>query len=172
MRALLQRVAQASVTVDGKTVSAIGPGLLILLGVGQEDVDAEPSTEQPAATADPNDADLRWLVEKIAGMRIFPDAEGHMNISLLDRIASGEAADALVVSQFTLLANNKKGKRPSFVRAAPPAAAETRYERFVAVMAEVLGRSVGTGVFGAHMDVALVNDGPVSIWLDSRERGY
>jgi D-tyrosyl-tRNA(Tyr) deacylase len=165
MRALLQRVSEASVTVNGQVVSAIGPGLLVLLGVGQEDA------AETAISAE-EEADLHWLATKVARLRVFPDAEGHMNRSLVDRLEAGEPADAIVVSQFTLHANHRKGQRPSFVRAARPEAATPRYERFVAALSVELGKPVGTGVFGAHMDVALVNDGPVTIWIDSRERGY
>lgn len=165
MRALLQRVSKASVTVEDQVVASIGTGLVILLGVGQEDAEED-------AISGAEVEDIQWLAGKLARMRIFPDAEGHMNRSLLDRVQAGEDAGAIVVSQFTLHANNKKGQRPSFVRAARPEKATPRYERFVAELSAVLGIDVGTGVFGAHMDVALVNDGPVTIWLDSRERGY
>ena len=149
MRALLQRASQASVTIDGTVHSSIGPGLLILLGIeeadGQEDID--------------------WLVQKLTKMRIFGDAEGKMNCSLMD--VGGEA---LVVSQFTLHANTRKGNRPSFIRAASPDHSEPLYEQFCSAMEKEMGRSVGRGVFGADMKVDLTNDGPVTIWIDSRAR--
>lgn len=132
-------------TVEGAIVGQIGPGLLILLGVGQEDTAAE--------------ADL--LVRKCAELRIFNDAEGRFNLSLLD---TGGAA--LVVSQFTLFADSRKGRRPSFLAAAPPERAAPLVERFVGSL-RGLGVTVETGVFGAHMDVALVNDGPVTVTLDT-----
>lgn len=141
MRAVVQRVRQASVTVDGVTVGAIGAGLLVLLGVAQED------TEASAA----------WLVEKILGLRIFEDAGGKMNLSLLE---TGGAL--LVVSQFTLYGDTRKGRRPSFDRAARPEQANRLYERFVE-LARARGVEVQTGVFQAMMQVALVNDGPVTL---------
>ena len=149
MRALLQRVSQASVSIDGQVHSEIAGGLLILLGIeeadGQEDID--------------------WLIQKITKMRIFGDAEGKMNCSLMD--VDGEA---LVVSQFTLHANTRKGNRPSFIRAAAPAHSEPLYEEFCSTMEKDMGKSVGRGVFGADMQVALTNDGPVTIWIDSKNR--
>lgn len=147
MRAVLQRVTRASVTVDGKIVGQIGRGFLILLGIGQGDGEAE----------------VKALVEKIVNLRVFPDDEGKMNRSLLD---SGGAA--LVVSQFTLYADVRKGRRPSFIDAAPPALAEALVARFMAALA-AYGTHVEGGVFGAHMEVALLNDGPVTIWLDSEQ---
>ena len=149
MRTLIQRVAQASVTVDGSVVSAIGPGLLVLLGV--EDVD--------------DASDVEWLSQKVLNLRIFADAAGAMNRSVLE-----SGGDVLVVSQFTLHASCKKGNRPSFIRAARPEKATPLYEQFAAALARGLGKAVGMGVFGAHMDVALINDGPVTIWIDSRQR--
>jgi len=160
MRAVVQRVSSASVTIAGETVGAIGPGLLILLGVAQAD------------TAD--DAD--WLVQKIAALRIFEDDAGKMNRSLVDLGATvggalrPDSPTALVVSQFTLLASTRKGTRPSFNAAAPPAVAIPLYEAFVAQLGTALARPVATGRFGAMMDVALVNAGPVTIILDSRTR--
>ena len=145
MIALVQRVAEASVTVDGETVSAIGPGVLVLLGVVRGDTRAE--------------AD--WLAAKIAALRIFPDDAGKMNRSLRDT-----AGEALVVSQFTLAGDARRGTRPSFARAALPADAEPLYEHAAAALGDALGRPVATGVFGASMQVALVNDGPVTLWLD------
>jgi len=147
MRALLQRVSRASVTVDGEIVGQIGRGFLILLGIGQGDGEAE----------------VKALVDKIVNLRVFPDDEGKMNRSLLD---SGGAS--LVVSQFTLYADVRKGRRPSFIEAAPPALAEPLVERFMTALA-AYGIHVAGGVFGAHMDVELVNDGPVTIWLDSEQ---
>lgn len=149
MRAVLQRVSSAQVTVAGDTIGEIGPGLLILLGVAQDDT----------AT------DGEWLAQKIAALRIFEDDAAKMNRSLVDIDGS-----ALVVSQFTLLASTRKGNRPSFNDAAPPALAIPLYEQFVARLSAVLGRPVATGRFGAMMDVALVNDGPVTLVLDSRQR--
>ena len=147
MRALLQRVSTASVTVDGQVVGQIGQGLLILLGVGHDDSEAQ----------------VKTLVEKIVHLRIFGDDEGKMNRSLLDI-----NRQALVVSQFTLYADTRKGRRPSFVEAAPPAIAEDLVERFKAAIT-AYGIQVESGIFGAHMDVALVNDGPVTIMLDSEQ---
>lgn len=145
MRALVQRVTEAAVLVDGETVGAIGPGLLVLLGVRDGDTDAE--------------AD--WVADKLAALRIFQDDDGRMNRSLLDT-----GGEALVVSQFTLYGSLKKGTRPSFSSAAAPDEAERLYERVVARLAATLGRAVPTGVFGAHMEVRLVNDGPVTILLE------
>jgi D-aminoacyl-tRNA deacylase len=144
MRAVVQRVARASVTVDGERVGEIAAGLLVLLGVAAGDGEAE--------------ADA--LAGRVARLRIFPDAEGRFDRSLLD-----EGGAALVVSQFTLLADTAKGNRPSFTSAAPPAEAERLYERFCAAL-RALGPPVGTGVFGARMEVELVNEGPVTIVLD------
>jgi D-tyrosyl-tRNA(Tyr) deacylase len=150
MVALVQRVSEASVTVDGEVTGAIGTGLLVLLGVHRDDTDTERA----------------WLVNKVAGLRIFPDDEGRMNRSLVD--VGGEA---LVVSQFTLYGDTRKGNRPSFVESAPPEQAEALYESFVAALGERLGRPVPTGVFGADMDVRLTNDGPVTLWVERRADG-
>jgi D-tyrosyl-tRNA(Tyr) deacylase len=147
MRALLQRVSYARVIVAEQIVGKIDQGLLILLGVAQDDSEAE----------------VKTLADKIVNLRIFPDDEGKMNRSLLE---NGGAA--LVVSQFTLYANTRKGRRPSFVEAAPPALAEPLVARFMAAL-EGYGIHVESGVFGAHMDVELLNDGPVTLWLDSEE---
>ena len=147
MRALLQRVSRASVTVDGQIVGQIGQGLLVLLAVGQGDSEVQ----------------VKTLADKIAHLRIFGDDEGKMNRSLLD--IGGEV---LVVSQFTLYADMRRGRRPSFIQAAPPALAEPLVERFQAAIG-AYGLKVEGGVFGAHMDVELVNDGPVTIWLDSEQ---
>lgn len=147
MRAVLQRVSQAKVTVAGRTTGEIGPGLLILLGITHTD------------TA----ADGQWLAEKIAKLRIFPDDAGQMNRSLIDT-----GGDALVVSQFTLHARVRKGTRPSFNDAAPPTQAEPLYEQFKQQLSVALGgRPVPSGEFGALMQVALNNDGPVTLVVDS-----
>jgi D-tyrosyl-tRNA(Tyr) deacylase len=148
MRACVQRVSRASVTVEDEIVGKIGPGLLVLLGVAQGD----------------NEKDARYLADKIVGLRIFEDDQGKMNRSLLE--AGG---GLLVVSQFTLLGDVRKGRRPSFIDAAPPEAANRLYEVFVAEAAS-LGVPVATGRFQAHMDVELVNDGPVTLLLDSRKK--
>ncbi len=149
MRVLLQRVSEASVSIDGEKVSEIGPGFLILLGIGAGD----------------DGTDIAWLCGKIARMRVFPDEEGKMNRSLLD---TGGAA--LVVSQFTLHASTKKGNRPSFLAAAPPDLAEPLYETFCAALSAEIGKPVARGIFGADMKVSLLNDGPVTLWLDSRAK--
>jgi len=148
MRALLQRVSQAQVEVNGEVVGAIGQGLLVLFAAGRGD------------TAE----DLDYLCRKIVNLRIFNDREGKMNLSLLD--VSGEV---LVVSQFTLYASTRKGNRPSFTAAADPAEGKLWYERCLDRLA-ASGLPVASGVFGAHMLVSLTNDGPVTIWLDSSER--
>ncbi len=149
MRALVQRVRQASVTAGGRVAGAIGPGLLVLAGVGHDDA--------------PDDRD--WLARKIAQLRIFDDDAGVMNLSVVET-----GGGVLAVSQFTLYASTRKGNRPSWSSAAPPLLAQPAFDAFVASLAHALSRPVATGVFGAHMDVALVNDGPVTIWLDSRAR--
>jgi D-tyrosyl-tRNA(Tyr) deacylase len=145
MRAVVQRVAEANVTIEGEQVSAIGPGFLVLLGVA----------------ADDTEADAEWMAEKIVGLRVFEDEEGKLNRSLHE--AGGEL---LVVSQFTLLGDCRKGRRPSFSNAAPPERARDLYEKF-ARQAEALGVKVSTGRFLAMMDVSLVNRGPVTLLLDS-----
>ena len=149
MRILIQRVRRASVTIDGAVRSQIGPGLLVLLGVGPRD----------------DDAAIEYLAGKLVRLRIFDDAAGVMNRDVVQ--AGGEV---LVVSQFTLMASTRKGNRPSYVQAAPEALARPLYERFTARVAELLGRPVPTGEFGADMQVELVNDGPVTIWIDSENR--
>ncbi|MDG1570894.1 D-aminoacyl-tRNA deacylase [Robiginitalea sp. M366] len=149
MRAVIQRVLEASVTVEGQRVAEIGPGLLVLLGVEVGDTPEE----------------AEWLAHKVAHMRIFNDAEGVMNRSLLDT-----GGQAIAVSQFTLLAATKKGHRPSYIRAARPGEAVPLYTRFVEQLSGLLGKPVGEGVFGADMKVALTNDGPVTITMDSRRR--
>lgn len=145
MRAVVQRVASASVTVDGKLISEIGKGLLIFHGVAHEDTSA----------------DLDYLTNKVANLRVFEDDEGRMNRSLLE--IGGEA---LVVSQFTLYGDCRKGRRPSFIDAAPPDKAEEFYQQFIRALSNT-GISVRAGIFQAMMDVELVNDGPVTILLDS-----
>ena len=147
MRTVIQRVTSASVSIEGEVVGEIGKGVMLLLGITPED------TQQ--------DAD--WLVGKISRLRIFDDANGVMNLSLQD--IGGEA---LVVSQFTLMASYKKGNRPSYIHAAPPAVAIPLYEYFVAQLQQALGRPVPTGRFGADMQVSLTNDGPVTIVMDSK----
>ena len=149
MRVVIQRVLQASVSISGAVTAAIGPGLLVLLGICEED-GAE---------------DIEWLVKKIAGLRIFDDANGVMNVDVRD--AGG---DALVVSQFTLMALTKKGNRPSYIRAARPEIAIPLYEQFCASLEAALGKPVPTGTFGADMQVALVNDGPVTICIDTKNK--
>ncbi len=147
MRVVVQRVKSASVSVGGNVVGEIGAGMLVLLGVGNGD----------------SERDVEWLVSRLARVRIFDDGEGKMNLSVRD-----VGGNALVVSQFTLFGSMKKGSRPSFNRAAVPAQAIPLYEKFVAELSAALGETVPTGRFGARMDVALVNDGPVTLVLDSR----
>ncbi len=149
MRILLQRVTEASVTIDGTCTARIGKGLLILVGIEEAD------TRE----------DIDWLTGKIARLRIFPDEAGVMNRSIQD--IDGEA---LVVSQFTLHASTKKGNRPSYIRAARPERAIPLYEAFIRSLEAALGKPVATGCFGADMKVGLVNDGPVTIWIDSKNR--
>ena len=149
MRVVIQRVSQASVTVDNKVVGAIEKGVLILLGIEQTD----------------GQEDIDWLCGKIARLRIFPDDGGTMNLSLVD--AEGQA---LVISQFTLHASTKKGNRPSYIRAAGPETAIPLYEAFIKTLEANLGKPVSTGVFGAMMQVQLVNDGPVTILIDTKNR--
>ncbi len=149
MKAVIQRVSSASVSIGGTVKSAIGPGLLVLLGIGHED----------------GPEDLAWLVRKIAGLRIFDDGEGVMNRSITD--VGGEA---LVVSQFTLMASTKKGNRPSYIGAAGHEKAIPLYEDFCKALGDAIGKPVGTGTFGADMQVALVNDGPVTICMDTKNK--
>ncbi len=149
MRVVIQRVSEASVTIEGKIKSSIGQGLLILLGI-------EPTDEQ---------ADIDWLCKKISKLRIFGDENGVMNKSLLD--IDGEL---LVISQFTLHASTKKGNRPSYIKAAKPDIAIPLYEQFLATLETIAGRSIGTGEFGADMKVRLLNDGPVTILMDSKQK--
>ncbi|MEN8694042.1 MAG: D-aminoacyl-tRNA deacylase [Akkermansiaceae bacterium] len=149
MRTVLQRVSEASVTIDGEVISAITNGFLILLGIEEAD----------------GPEDIAWLVRKITKMRVFEDSEGKMNQSLLDH-----GGQLLVVSQFTLHASIKKGNRPSFINAARPDQAEPLYLNFCTALEKETGQSVGQGKFGAEMKVALINDGPVTIIIDSRNR--
>lgn len=149
MRVVIQRVTQASVTIDHKVKGAIGPGLLVLAGFCPEDTDE----------------DLKWLAGKIVQLRIFSDAENKMNLSVQDI-----QGDILLISQFTLYANTKKGNRPSYINAAPPAIAIPLYEKFIQYTQAAFGKSIQTGEFGADMKVALLNDGPVTITIDSKNR--
>lgn len=149
MRVVIQRVSEASVTIDGMVKSKIQWGLLILLGIEPED----------------SGEDIDWLCKKIAALRIFSDEAGMMNLSVQDI-----AGEMLVVSQFTLHASTKKGNRPSFIRAARPETAIPMYEHFVATLQGESGRPVYTGEFGADMKVSLLNDGPVTILMDSKNR--
>jgi len=149
MRVVVQRVTSASVVVDGKTISAIKSGMLILLGIEEAD----------------NQEDIDWLVKKTSQLRIFNDHNGVMNLPVTEI-----GGDAIVVSQFTLHASTKKGNRPSYIRAARPETAIPLYEQFVTSLGNTLGKPVGTGIFGADMKVSLVNDGPVTIILDSKNK--
>lgn len=150
MRIVIQRVKEASVTIGGVERSRIGVGMMILIGVCDED------TEE----------DIEYLCQKVVKLRIFDDAKGVMNLPVIDIEGSG----LLVVSQFTLMASTRKGNRPSYIHASRPEFAVPMYERFVARLGELSGREVQTGVFGADMQVALVNDGPVTIIMDSHLR--
>lgn len=149
MRVTLQRVRQAEVSVEGNVVGAIGRGYLLLVGV----------------TADDQAEDIDWLTQKLVNLRLFSDVDGVMNCSALE-----VGAEMLAVSQFTLFASIKKGNRPSWSRAAAPEVSRPLFDRFVQSLSERLGRPVPTGVFGADMQVSLQNDGPVTLWLDSRQR--
>jgi D-aminoacyl-tRNA deacylase len=149
MRVVIQRVRNASVTIDNQVRSSIGHGLLVLLGIEEVDTDEDSS----------------WLISKIVNLRIFNDQQGVMNCSILET-----GGDILVVSQFTLHASTKKGNRPSYIKAAKPNTALPLYERFLLKMNEVLGKSVFAGEFGADMQVALLNDGPVTIIIDTKNK--
>ncbi len=149
MRVVIQRVSRASVSIGGKVKSSIGQGYMILLGIASDD----------------GPDDIQWLVRKIIGLRVFDDAEGVMNLSVQDI-----QGDILVVSQFTLMASYKKGNRPSWLRAAPHSISIPLYERFCAALSEALGKPVGTGEFGAMMEVSLVNDGPTTICMDTKNK--
>ncbi len=149
MRALVQRVSQASVTINGKVKSQIGNGLLVFIGIEESD----------------SDEDIDWLTGKIVRLRIFDDEQGVMN-----RSVSEMHGDILLISQFTLHAKTKKGNRPSYIKAARPETAIPLYEKFIAKTENLLNKKIGTGVFGAEMKVALVNNGPVTIWIDTKNR--
>ena len=149
MRVVIQRVSSAAVVTDSETVSAIQTGLLVLLGIEEAD----------------NQEDINWLVKKIIQLRIFNDSEGVMNLPVTE-----VDGDIIVVSQFTLHASTKKGNRPSYIRAARPETAIPLYEKLVFELERMLGKKIGTGIFGAHMEVSLVNDGPVTIILDSKNK--
>jgi D-tyrosyl-tRNA(Tyr) deacylase len=149
MRAVLQRVRRASCEVDGSITGAIEHGLLILLGIEERDTSAE----------------IQWLSQKIVQMRIFSDDQGLMNRSLMD-----VGGNILLISQFTLFAQTKKGNRPSFIRAAKPTQAIPLYEEMIQKLEELLGRPVATGVFGADMQISLINDGPVTIIMDTQDK--
>lgn len=149
MKSVIQRVTGACVTVEGEIVSAIGQGLLVLLGIHQED----------------NEDDMEWMVKKIAGLRIFDDENGVMNLDVTQ--AGGEV---MVVSQFTLLASTSKGNRPSYIAAMEPVRAEITVEKFIQKLEKTIQKPVSTGSFGAHMKISLVNDGPVTIIMDSKNK--
>lgn len=149
MRVVLQRVSEASVKIDDKVNGNINQGILVLLGIEEADTSE----------------DIEWLCNKIIKLRIFNDEQGVMNLSLLEI-----AGEVLVISQFTLHANTKKGNRPSYIRAARPDTAIPLYEEFNKTLGEYLGKSVETGIFGADMKVSLINDGPVTILVDSKNR--
>jgi D-aminoacyl-tRNA deacylase len=149
MRAVIQRVSEASVTIGQEILGQIGQGMLVLLGIEESD----------------GEQDVEWLCSKIVNLRIFSDEQGIMNHSILET-----GGDILVVSQFTLHASTKKGNRPSYIRAAKPGIAIPLYEQFVSQTGKLLGKKVFTGRFGAMMNVSLVNDGPVTIIIDSRNR--
>ena len=149
MKAVIQRVANASVKIDGNLKSSIGQGLLVLLGVGEDD----------------GQEDIAWLVRKISAMRIFDDTDGVMNLSVID--IGGEV---LVVSQFTLMADCRRGNRPSYIKAARHEISIPLYEEFCRCMSDAIGKPVGTGEFGAEMQVKLTNDGPVTICIDTKNK--
>ena len=149
MRVVIQRVLEASVAVDEKVVGAIGNGLLVLLGI--EDADTE--------------EDITWLSNKITGLRLFDDQDGVMNVSVKDI-----GGDILLVSQFTLMASTKKGNRPSYIKASKPPVAVPLYEQMIATLSNELGKAVQTGIFGADMKVSLINNGPVTITIDSKNK--
>jgi D-tyrosyl-tRNA(Tyr) deacylase len=149
MRVVIQRVLEASVVVDEKAVGAIKNGLLVLLGI--EDADTE--------------EDIHWLSNKIVGLRLFDDAEGVMNLSIKDI-----EGDILLISQFTLMASTKKGNRPSYIKASKPLVAVPLYEQMIATLTNDLGKKIQTGIFGADMKVSLINNGPVTITIDSKNK--
>jgi D-tyrosyl-tRNA(Tyr) deacylase len=149
MRVVIQRVLEASVVVDEKVVGAIKNGLLVLLGI--EDADTE--------------EDIKWLSNKIVGLRLFDDAAGVMNLSIKDM-----GGDILLISQFTLMASTKKGNRPSYIKASKPPIAVPLYEQMIATLCNDLGKPIQTGIFGADMKVSLINNGPVTITIDSKNK--
>lgn len=149
MRVLIQRVKRSMVTIDDSVFSQIGRGLLVLVGVEHADTDE----------------DVEWLAGKLTRLRIFDDSDGVMNQDVMQ--VDGEV---MIVSQFTLYASTKKGNRPSYIKAAPEPISRPIYERFVNRVSEIIGKEVKTGSFGADMDIALVNDGPITIWIDSKDR--
>jgi len=149
MRVVIQRVLKASVTIGGRLHASIGPGLLVFAGIEEAD----------------DSADIAWLCGKITSLRIFNDADGVMNLSVKE--IDGEI---LLVSQFTLHASTRKGNRPSYIRAARPENAVVKYDEMIVALGNVLGKPVATGSFGADMKVELLNDGPVTIWIDSKEK--
>jgi D-tyrosyl-tRNA(Tyr) deacylase len=149
MRVVIQRVLEASVVVDEKVVGAIKNGLLVLLGI--EDADTEDDTH--------------WLTNKIVGLRLFDDAEGVMNLSVKDT-----GGDILLISQFTLMASTKKGNRPSYIKASKPPVAVPLYEQMIQAISVALGKEIQTGIFGADMKVSLINNGPVTITIDSKNK--
>ena len=151
MRVVIQRVSKSEVVVEGKITASIGLGLLILLGIEEADTEV----------------DIDWLVKKITQLRIFNDDQGVMNLAI-----SEVGGDIIVVSQFTLHASTKKGNRPSYIRAARPETAIPMYEKFISALESSLGKPVGRGIFGAHMDVSLTNDGPVTIILDTKNKDF
>jgi D-tyrosyl-tRNA(Tyr) deacylase len=151
MRAVIQRVSEASCKVDGEITGQIGSGLLVLLGIEEADTDE----------------DLQWLAQKIAAMRIFSDEDGLMNKALAD-----VDGNILLISQFTLFAQTKKGNRPSFIRAAKPDKAIPMYEQMIEELKTLTGKRIATGIFGADMKISLVNDGPVTIMMDTKQKDF
>lgn len=151
MRVVIQRVTHASVTIEGKVKSAIGKGFMILVGIGDDD----------------GQEDIEYLTKKIVNLRVFDDEEGVMNRSILD--VNGEI---LLISQFTLMASTKKGNRPSYIRAARPEISVPLYETMIKSIEAAMGKEIGTGEFGADMKVELLNDGPVTIIIDSKQRDF
>jgi len=149
MRAVIQRVSQSSCTVDNEVTGSIGLGFLVLLGVEDSD----------------SDEDLQWLSQKIVNLRVFGDENGLMNKALADI-----GGDILLISQFTLLAQTKKGNRPSFIRAARPEKAIPLYEKMIVAFEQLTGKEIATGIFGADMKISLVNDGPVTIVMDTKDK--
>lgn len=149
MRIVIQRVKRASVSIDGQVKSSIGKGMMILVGIEEAD----------------SHEDIAWLCKKVVGLRIFPDEFGVMNKNILD-----DGGEILVVSQFTLFASTKKGNRPSYIKAARPEISVPLYENFCTELTKALEKSIGTGTFGADMEVELINDGPVTILIDSKTK--